>query len=127
MGEFDPRSINYKRFYNRPSINKAKIILILYIYVLLMIFLFNIFNNIIVLILFTFTYIVINLKNIVILIVKLYQRFAPINIRSKCRFEPSCSNYMLIAIEKYGLIIGLKKGVKRLKKCNIDNGGYDYP
>jgi len=59
--------------------------------------------------------------------IKKYQKYAPTRIRSACRFEPSCSNYMLLAIEKYGLTRGGYQGVKRLLRCKIPNGGFDYP
>ncbi|WP_339236693.1 membrane protein insertion efficiency factor YidD [Paenibacillus sp. FSL R5-0517] len=59
--------------------------------------------------------------------VRIYQRFAPIEVRNKCRFEPSCSVYMIQAIEKYGTVKGLSLGIQRLRKCNIHGGGYDYP
>ena len=68
-----------------------------------------------------------NLKRFCICAVKLYQRFAPEAIRRKCRFEPSCSQYMILSLEKYGLRRGLSKGIGRLKRCNIDNGGFDEP
>ncbi len=68
-----------------------------------------------------------NLKRFCICMVKLYQRFAPEAIRRKCRFEPSCSQYMILSLEKYGLRRGLAKGIGRLKRCNMDNGGFDEP
>ena len=67
------------------------------------------------------------LKHIIIWFVKVYQRFAPEDVRKRCRFEPSCSHYMIAAIEKYGLIKGLKKGRYRWKRCKPPNGGYDEP
>ncbi|MBD8839100.1 membrane protein insertion efficiency factor YidD [Paenibacillus sp. CFBP 13594] len=33
---------------------------------------------------------------------------------------------MIQAIEKYGAIKGLSLGIHRLRKCNINGGGYDY-
>ncbi len=57
----------------------------------------------------------------------LYQRFAPQRLRASCRFEPSCSQYMLLAIEKYGVFKGIFKGIKRLTRCHYPNGGVDYP
>lgn len=45
-----------------------------------------------------------------------------------CRFEPSCSRYMVGALRKYGLFHGLKKGLSRLARCHPWNpGGYDPP
>ena len=70
---------------------------------------------------------VIRMKRAIICIVRIYQRYAPEAVRRKCRFEPSCSEYMILALEKYGLFKGLKKGINRLKRCNINDGGYDMP
>jgi uncharacterized protein len=43
-----------------------------------------------------------------------------------CRFVPSCSEYTYKAVEKYGVIIGLWKGTKRVTKCNpLFKGGVD--
>ena len=56
-----------------------------------------------------------------------YQRLAPVRLRQTCRFEPSCSHYMLIAIERYGVYKGVAKGVRRLCRCHPPNGGIDYP
>jgi putative membrane protein insertion efficiency factor len=45
--------------------------------------------------------------------------------RPACRFEPSCSVYAHNAIEKYGIINGLWKALKRLLKCH-PWGAYGY-
>jgi len=34
---------------------------------------------------------------------------------------------MIIAIQKYGIINGIILGIKRIQRCRIPNGGYDYP
>jgi len=67
------------------------------------------------------------MKSIIISFILLYQKIAPNKVRCACRFEPSCSNYMIIAINKYGLIKGINTGIKRIMRCRIPNGGYDYP
>jgi len=66
-------------------------------------------------------------KWIVIYCIRLYQRFACYEVRSKCVFIPNCSEYMILAIKKYGLIKGIKKGKDRFKRCKEPNGGEDYP
>ena len=71
--------------------------------------------------------VIINLKRFIVSLVLLYQKYAPEEIRDACVFEPTCSNYMLMAIEKYGLIIGVIKGIKRLFRCHYPNSGVDYP
>ena len=62
-----------------------------------------------------------------ILTVLNYQKFAPKSLRCSCRFEPCCSNYMLLAIEKHGTVKGFAKGVRRICRCHYPNGGIDYP
>jgi len=43
-----------------------------------------------------------------------------------CRFYPSCSEYTAQAVEKYGVIKGLSRGVWRVMRCNPWNeGGHD--
>ena len=66
-------------------------------------------------------------KRLAIGLVLFYKAFAPLSVRSECRFEPTCSTYMIMAIQKYGLIIGVIKGIKRLLRCRPPNGGVDYP
>ena len=49
-----------------------------------------------------------------------------ISIGYHCRFVPSCSEYTYEAVEKYGVIKGLKLGVFRIIRCNPWNkGGID--
>ncbi|NLZ46061.1 MAG: membrane protein insertion efficiency factor YidD [Clostridiales bacterium] len=52
---------------------------------------------------------------------------APESLRKQCRFKPSCSEYMILSIEKFGLLKGIIKGICRLKRCNINGGGFDFP
>jgi len=43
-----------------------------------------------------------------------------------CRFQPTCSQYMIDAIRKHGPIKGLWRGVKRIGRCHPFGGdGYD--
>lgn len=135
MSHLDPTSIDYPRCYNKPKINILRffffvvgyiLLLIIEFYILDLIHLHTIMINIIFLLSSLF-YFFLQLKYIVVLIIQIYQNLAPISLRSQCRFEPSCSNYMLMAIDKYGLFLGLKKGIIRLKRCNITDGGFDYP
>jgi uncharacterized protein len=45
-----------------------------------------------------------------------------------CRFEPSCSRYMIGAIEKYGPLRGVVRGLRRFGRCHPWHpGGYDPP
>lgn len=67
------------------------------------------------------------IKKLFIRLIVYYQNHAPARIRSACLFTPSCSNYMIMAINKYGLLRGLYKGLVRIAKCHPPNGGEDYP
>jgi len=67
------------------------------------------------------------LKRIAIGAVLAYKAFAPMSVRNECRFTPSCSTYMVMAINKYGLFIGVYKGIRRIIRCKPPNGGEDYP
>jgi putative component of membrane protein insertase Oxa1/YidC/SpoIIIJ protein YidD len=68
------------------------------------------------------------LKKAIIGLVKLYQRYAPERIRRKCIFKPTCSEYMILALEKYGLIKGLYKGMYRMFfRCKGFYYSVDYP
>ena len=68
-----------------------------------------------------------NTKSIMIFAILIYQRFASNEIRNHCLFVPSCSNYTILALEKYGAIIGFIKAIDRLLRCRHPNGGVDYP
>ncbi|MCM2675557.1 membrane protein insertion efficiency factor YidD [Alkalicoccobacillus plakortidis] len=71
------------------------------------------------------------LNRICIALIRFYQIvISPIKPKKvKCRFHPTCSNYSLMAIKKYGAIQGIKKTWARLKKCNPYNrdSAIDYP
>ena len=63
-----------------------------------------------------------------ILLIQGYQRTLSPLLGPVCRFEPSCSRYMIGALRKYGLILGLWKGTGRLLRCHPWHpGGYDPP
>lgn len=133
--EQDPRSSNYVRILKRPQISWFRIILYFLIPAIVITALiialkhFSVSTTMTVILAITvFTvYIILTLKRAIICAVKIYQRYAPDSVRNKCRFEPSCSEYMILAIEKYGLLKGVKKGINRLKRCNVNDGGFDYP
>jgi putative membrane protein insertion efficiency factor len=58
--------------------------------------------------------------------IRLYQRFISPFTAPSCRFYPSCSEYSLLAITRYGVVRGIGKTVLRLAKCQpFHPGGYD--
>ena len=62
-----------------------------------------------------------------LILIRFYQYvLSPYLGGSKCRYTPSCSQYTLDAIQKYGPIKGIYLGTKRLSKCHPGGGhGYD--
>lgn len=71
---------------------------------------------------------IVNLKKAVIGSIKMYQHYAPENVRRRCLFKPTCSEYAILAVQKYGVIKGLYKAYIRLfKKCVGTIYGIDYP
>jgi putative membrane protein insertion efficiency factor len=60
--------------------------------------------------------------------VRLYQVGVRPLLPSVCRFQPSCSEYFIEAVRKYGPLRGACKGVGRICRCHPWNpGGYDPP
>ena len=65
------------------------------------------------------------LKKFIIFLIDLYKIFVSPFLGNKCRFYPSCSEFMRQAIEKNG-IKGIKIGARRILKCHpFNKGGYD--
>ena len=58
--------------------------------------------------------------------VKFYQRYISPSMGDNCKFRPTCSDYMIGCLEKYGVIRGLPRGIWRILRCNpFSKGGYD--
>lgn len=63
-----------------------------------------------------------------ILLVRAYQWTISPLLGRTCRFHPSCSQYFILAVQKYGLLRGLWKGTHRICRCHPWNpGGLDPP
>lgn len=66
------------------------------------------------------------MKKIFVFIIKFYQKYISPMKRTRCPYTPSCSQYGLEAIEKYGVIKGGWLAVWRILRCNpFSKGGYD--
>lgn len=66
------------------------------------------------------------MKYLLVKVVRIYQAAISPLLGSRCRFHPSCSEYLVGSIEKFGCLKGLVRGVKRLFKCHpFHPGGYD--
>ncbi|WP_041669668.1 membrane protein insertion efficiency factor YidD [Acetobacterium woodii] len=66
------------------------------------------------------------LKKFLVLLIRGYQKFISPLLGNNCRFSPTCSEYFIMAVEKYGIIKGSYLGGKRILRCHPFNpGGYD--
>jgi putative membrane protein insertion efficiency factor len=66
------------------------------------------------------------MKFLVLGFLQLYKTLVSPFLPPACRFQPSCSVYMMEAVEKYGAIKGTWMGVKRILRCQpFCRGGYD--
>ena len=66
------------------------------------------------------------MKKFLIAAVKFYRKNISPARPPCCRFSPTCSEYALEALEKYGALKGTYLALRRLLKCNpFHKGGYD--
>ncbi|HEY1213761.1 MAG TPA: membrane protein insertion efficiency factor YidD [Bryobacteraceae bacterium] len=66
------------------------------------------------------------MQSVLIATLRTYKRFISPLLPSACRFYPTCSEYTVQAIEKYGPWRGVWLGTKRIAKCHpFHEGGYD--
>lgn len=66
------------------------------------------------------------MKYIAIFLVRIYQWFISPLLPNACRFTPTCSQYTIEALKKYGFFKGLWLGIKRISRCRPGGGsGYD--
>lgn len=67
------------------------------------------------------------INNCLIGLVQFYRRFvSPIKKTPSCKYIPTCSEYAIEALKKYGPLKGSFLAVKRILRCNpFSKGGYD--
>ena len=66
------------------------------------------------------------MKGVFLFLIRFYQRWISPYLPRRCRFIPTCSQYALEAIEKYGARKGGWLAFKRLMRCNPFNWGNFY-
>jgi len=65
-------------------------------------------------------------KNIVLAALRGYKRHVSPLLPPACRYTPTCSEYAVEAVERYGVLRGSALAVKRLLSCHpFSRGGYD--
>ena len=68
------------------------------------------------------------LSNLLITLVRGYQMLLRPILPAACRFYPSCSEYFILSVQKYGPWRGACRGVGRICRCHpLQPGGYDPP
>ena len=66
------------------------------------------------------------MKNILIALIRFYQKFLSPLKHTRCPYTPTCSQYGLEAIQKYGAFKGSLLACWRILRCNpFSKGGYD--
>ena len=66
------------------------------------------------------------MRKVVIATLSFYKRFVSPLLPSVCRYRPTCSEYMLEAVDKYGVGRGVWMGTRRLLRCHpFHEGGFD--
>ena len=67
------------------------------------------------------------MKKLLLVLIRFYRRqISPAKGGSCCRFVPTCSEYAMQAIEKYGALKGGYLALRRILRCNpFHPGGYD--
>lgn len=65
---------------------------------------------------------------LIVKLVRFYQLAISPMFGPCCRFTPTCSQYCLLAIEKYGVFLGVLKTCGRILRCHpFSRGGWDPP
>ncbi|HOJ32834.1 MAG TPA: membrane protein insertion efficiency factor YidD [Candidatus Hydrogenedentes bacterium] len=66
------------------------------------------------------------MANVIIALIRVYQKWVSPLLGNNCRFYPSCSQYAVEAVQKHGVVYGLCFAVWRILRCNpFCEGGFD--
>lgn len=66
------------------------------------------------------------MKYVVLGLIQVYQRYVSPLTPPSCRYVPTCSQYAVESVSKYGALKGLWLAVKRISRCHpFHEGGYD--
>ncbi len=65
-------------------------------------------------------------RNLLVGLIRFYQKLVSPNLGANCRYSPTCSSYAAEAVTKFGVFRGGWLGIKRIGRCHpLREGGYD--
>jgi putative membrane protein insertion efficiency factor len=66
------------------------------------------------------------MKRLLLMLIRFYRKALSPHLPASCRYQPTCSQYTLTAIERFGALRGSWMGFWRILRCNpFSKGGYD--
>lgn len=66
------------------------------------------------------------MRIVIVALIRFYQLAISPYLGPHCRYLPTCSEYTLIAVRRFGVLRGLWLGLKRISRCHpLHEGGYD--
>ncbi|HEY8911493.1 MAG TPA: membrane protein insertion efficiency factor YidD [Desulfosporosinus sp.] len=66
------------------------------------------------------------MKHLLVVLIRTYQKFLSPLKGQTCRFYPTCSEYSVQALQKYGFVKGSWRSIKRISRCHpFHPGGHD--
>lgn len=62
----------------------------------------------------------------IVALIGIYQKLVSPNLSPNCRYQPSCSHYMVESVRRFGAVRGVMLGVHRIARCQpLREGGFD--
>ena len=66
------------------------------------------------------------MRELLIFVLRSYKKWISPMLPTACRFQPTCSEYMVESVQRYGAVRGVCRGLVRLMKCHpFHTGGFD--
>jgi len=67
------------------------------------------------------------MRNLILGTLRIYKEWISPLLPSACRFYPTCSEYMMQAVEAHGVVRGVWEGLRRLSRCHpFGTSGLDF-